>query len=549
MNIPFNDTDSQEPLHNQPEDLGLTYEQALKTAGDQNKYQIRIGLLVGIGMMIAGLQIMGFPFIFKPPDIQCQSKTGRWFDCLPNAESCLLPMRQKPGSHNSIMVTFDLYCSGDQSRITVETSYMIASALGVVALAPIADRYGKRVALMVSYLVTCISLVVASFSPNWIVFLIFVILSGLGRAPFIYYGYQLLVEVSNEHFRSVGVLIMGVAFASGAAATGAIMTLVNYNWQVFYLYFIALPSVFGAVFVYSWADESPMSFFPKRNYEKAREALRRISLVNKKEVPEFQFVEELNRTPKDAQAALDFHDTGKGADQYSFIDLFRYKSLRMSAIGGAYVSFVTYFIFYGQILAVDTLSKDPVTVAILTSAVEGLACIASERFLTKFNRRPTVITSFLLTAVSFLLYSVLSPERLCTLDNHSCYRIMLYVGYVELSVGRFYIAMLMCTTFVYSNELFPTVIRSRGSGLVNFCGRIGSVIPSSVIFICRRLKLNPALLFGLVAIPGCLVAYFMKETKGQPLANHIEEEEKKEMEKQVRVDQLERRIQFDEVTL
>ena len=43
----------------------VTYEEALNMAGDQHTYQMRLGFLIAIGMVIAGLQIMGFPFIFR----------------------------------------------------------------------------------------------------------------------------------------------------------------------------------------------------------------------------------------------------------------------------------------------------------------------------------------------------------------------------------------------------------------------------------------------------------------------------------------------------
>jgi len=364
--------------------------------------------------------------------------------------------------------------------------------------------------------VTCLSLLLCPFSPNWIFFNAFVFLSGLGRAPFIYYGFQLLVEVSNERFRAFGTLIMGVSFAIGAALSGALIQFVDFDWKHFYLCCLSIPSMFGFPFVYFWADESPLSFFPLRKYEKAREAVFNVARVNGNtgRMPSyFRFTEEKGNVETEL---IQDYDKKTEVNKYTMLDLFRYRSLRNAALGGAYICFVTYFIFYGQMLAVDTLSKDPVVVSIVTSIVEAIACIASVQFITRMNRRSLLMLSFTLTAISFCTFGLVNL-------NNSPYGI--YIGYIELSIGRFWIATLMCTTFVYINELFPTVIRSRGSGLVNFFGRVGSFIPSTVIHVCKGAGICPTVIFGLMAVPAIALSYFMLETKGKALSNHIEEED------------------------
>jgi len=290
--------------------------------------------------------------------------------------------------------------------------------------------------------------------------------------------------------------------------------------------------------VYYWADESPISYFPAHNYAEARKCLQRIAKVNGRTLPEFKFVPEQTYLP--IAQEIEGEEMLVGAHKYSYLDLMRYKSLRFSVLGGAYVSFVTYFVFYGQILAIDVLTENPTFVAILTSLIEALACVASVRFLAKFTRKATMIISFTISAIAFLLYGIVTKEKVCDIGNSQCEQIFLYLEYVELSVGRFWIAMLMCTTFVYANELFPTVIRSRGSGVVNFFGRIGSIIPSSAIYFCKQFGISPALIFGAVAAPACLIVLFMRETKGKPLLHHIEEEEKADLEKQLLAEQLER---------
>lgn len=511
--------DLRDPLKDADQDITLTYEEAIQQAGPSSSYQVRIGFIIALGMIIAGLQIMAFPFIFQVPSAQCL-QNGVWSDCTPDADTCQNPIRPQEGSYNTVSNTFKQYCTADASRILVETSYMIASAFGVLFVAPIADRYGKRVALLISYIVTCASLLALPFVHYWGFFVALIILSGLGRAPFVYYGFQLLVEVSNENFRGIGVLIMGVAFAMGASLAGVLNSAVGFDWQKFYLFFLAIPSVVGVPFVYFWADESPLSFLSAQKYNQARDSIKKIAQVNKRKLSCFHFAEE--KDILDTSPLLE--ERRRGASTYSYVDLFKISSLRKSVIGGAYISFATYFVFYGQMLAVDSLSaNDPVAVSIITSIIEAIACIASTRFLTKLNRRTVLMMSFTLTAVAFAIFGLVKPSLLCSSGNDNCAQIQMYIGFVELSFGRFWIALLMCTMFVYANELFPTVLRSRGSGLVNFFGRVGSVLPSTVIYLCKRASISPALIFSAVAIPAIIVSWLMKETKGRTLPNFVGE--------------------------
>jgi hypothetical protein len=47
-------------------------------------------------------------------------------------------------------------------------------------------------------------------------------------------------------------------------------------------------------------------------------------------------------------------------------------------------------------------------------------------------------------------------------------------------VGKATIVSCFCTIFIYSSELFPTVIRSVGVGTCTFFGRLGSLLAPQV---------------------------------------------------------------------
>jgi hypothetical protein len=57
-------------------------------------------------------------------------------------------------------------------------------------------------------------------------------------------------------------------------------------------------------------------------------------------------------------------------------------------------------------------------------------------------------------------------------------------------VGKATIVSCFCTIFIYSSEIFPTVIRSVGVGTCTFFGRVGSLLAPQVRA-CQRIEDNP----------------------------------------------------------
>ena len=55
-------------------------------------------------------------------------------------------------------------------------------------------------------------------------------------------------------------------------------------------------------------------------------------------------------------------------------------------------------------------------------------------------------------------------------------------------VGKAAVVSCFCTIFIYSNEIFPTVIRTVGVGACAFFGRVGSLLAPQLLLLVRNVE-------------------------------------------------------------
>ena len=54
-------------------------------------------------------------------------------------------------------------------------------------------------------------------------------------------------------------------------------------------------------------------------------------------------------------------------------------------------------------------------------------------------------------------------------------------------IGKAAVVSCFCSIFIYSSEIFPTVIRTVGVGCCVFFGRIGSLVAPQILMLVRHL--------------------------------------------------------------
>ncbi|XP_014663311.1 PREDICTED: organic cation transporter protein-like [Priapulus caudatus] len=79
--------------------------------------------------------------------------------------------------------------------------------------------------------------------------------------------------------------------------------------------------------------------------------------------------------------------------------------------------------------------------------------------------------------------------------------------------------------YLYSGELYPTVVRNIGLGSNSTWARVSAILAPYVALLGMYRREYPLLIFGVLAISAGIAALFLPETKDQELPETLEDGE------------------------
>merc|ERR1740137_112968 len=92
-------------------------------------------------------------------------------------------------------------------------------------------------------------------------------------------------------------------------------------------------------------------------------------------------------------------------------------------------------------------------------------------------------------------------------------------------IGRAVMSILVALMYVYSAELYPTVVRNCGLGFCSIFGRIGGMLGPQIFKFSRYSICLPGIMVGVITILGGILSFSLPETNQAPLLETLEEAE------------------------
>ncbi|NWS70729.1 S22AD protein, partial [Crotophaga sulcirostris] len=86
-------------------------------------------------------------------------------------------------------------------------------------------------------------------------------------------------------------------------------------------------------------------------------------------------------------------------------------------------------------------------------------------------------------------------------------------------IGKFTATASFSTSYVYSAELFPTVVRQTGVGLCSMSARVAGVLAPLIRLLEQYHRAIPMAIFGSAPVVGGLLCFLLPETRGVDLAD------------------------------
>ncbi|MFC4049658.1 MFS transporter [Actinomadura syzygii] len=337
-------------------------------------------------------------------------------------------------------------------------SGLTGTVLGSLLWGWLGDRIGRRSSILlagVMFVTTAICGAMPSFGWN----LVMCFMMGLAAGGMLPITFSLLAEtIPGRHRGWVMVLIGGnlaLAYVITSSLSEALVP--HFSWRILWL--VGLPTGVLLIALNRWIPESPGFLLAHGREAEAREIMARYDAVA--------------RGPATAPA----EERPDAADGAGFGPLFRPPFAGLSAavlVLGLGIGLVTYGFQLWipsnlQGLGLDQRTADR---ALRDSALLGLPLVfAAAAMYGLWSAKRTIIVLTALTAAALAAFAV-AGESLA----HS--RGWLYVLLAGPIVGTATIAAVLAA---YSSEIYPTRIRSRGSGLSAGVGKLGGVVVTVVL--------------------------------------------------------------------
>lgn len=378
----------------------------------------------------------------------------------------------------------------------------VGQMLGAVGFGWIAEKYGRRTSLRWSVAVISLFSLACAFSWNYMSFLVFRTIQGLGLGGEVPVGATYMNEVSAARFRGRIVLLLQAAFAIGIVFTSLISIWIvpNLGWQWMF-YIGALPAIL-ALLLRQLMPESPRWLAGKGRLSEADTVLDKIEA-------------EVTKDGKTLLPALPAQIPPIEVKTTNLASLFEGQYLGRTIVLWS-LMFCTSVVGYGLLTWMPTIYrtvlKVPVSEALqygLSASVASLLGVLLGAFLIdRIGRRPIFLLGFFGSAAA------LTALWWVSLQVSTIYIVVL------AALGLFFISMLLSGLYLYVPELYPTRMRALGAGVASAWLRIGAIVgPTLVGFILGVGNLNSVfLMFAVTGVVGGLIIVFAAiETRGRPL--------------------------------
>ncbi|XP_070773626.1 solute carrier family 22 member 6 [Enoplosus armatus] len=403
---------------------------------------------------------------------------------------------------STIISDWHLVCDMRSLKQMGQTVYMGGVLVGAVVFGGLSDRYGRRILLLISNLLMAVAGTCAAFSNSFPLFCLFrfgcgMALSGLGLNTF-----SLIVEWIPTRVRTVVGTITGYCYTVGQLLLAVIAYFIR-DWRWLTLA-VSLP--FYVFFLISWWYlESSRWLVLSNKSEKAIENLKSVAKFNgRHEEGEKIDIKMLQESMKKEMSC--------SQGSYSVLDLFRTPTMRTMTVCLSAVWLSTSIAYYGLAMDLQKFGVDIYLIQVIFGAVDIPAKVVITVSMSFIGRRPSQCGALIIAGCTILI-NLLVPYDQQT--ARTCLAV----------VGKGCLAASFNCCYLYSGELYPTIIRQNGMGWASMMARIGAMVAPMVLLAGDHIPWLPGLIYGGAPILSGAAALFLPETLGSPLPDTIQDVE------------------------
>ncbi|KAI1280656.1 Organic cation transporter protein [Halotydeus destructor] len=502
----------------------------LSQLGDFGPYQCYLVLVASIPQFLAGIAVLQNIFLLGVPKHRCyvpgfdddtSAFNEPWTNlAIPASNSCQMYHLANHtagdvlwSSGNLTILSCQKYIYSTESFIETAVSewnlvcdlqwlpslstsvFMLGNIAGSLIYGTLSDKYGRRHVLALGALAQFLSAILVSLSPNMYLFTVASFLVSTNEIGQYITGYVLGIEFVGAKHRTWCASGFQIAFAMGQAS---LAVLANYIRQWRHLE-LCLAIIFASVSLVRFlVPESPKWLESRGRTDEAHDFLLKGAKWNKiqlkKSVP--------------FQTLSPVFDP-KAEKPETFVDIFKHNKLRRWSLN-LFVSWaVSGFIYFGLSFSADSIGEG--SSIYFTTAIMCITAIPFVLLITiamnRWGRKGSLIVTFLAAGACCVLAAM-------------------FDGWPRLFfaiMGRGCIAASYAVIYIYSAEIYPTMVRSLAIGLCSTFSTLGGVIAPLTLAMKFAGESTPMILCGCSALVAGVLAFDLPETRGKQLPDTMDD--------------------------
>uniref|UniRef100_A0A4W3IUK6 Solute carrier family 22 member 5-like n=1 Tax=Callorhinchus milii TaxID=7868 RepID=A0A4W3IUK6_CALMI len=459
------------------------YDEAIAFLGDWGAFQKTVFFLLSVSVIPNGYVGLSMVFLADTPQHHCRlpdSLNGT------TGEPCVDGWEYSTDRYISTIVTqWDLVCDSNWKGPLCTSMFFIGVLCGSFLSGQLSDRYGRKNILFASMGVQAVFSLIQVASQSWEMFCVLFFLIGLGQISNYVAAFVLGTELLCKSVRvAFGTLGLPMFYALGYMLLPFIAYYIR-DWSMLLLA-LSLP---GLLYVPLWwfIPESPRWLLVQGRVEEAEVIVKAVAKRN-----------------GITHVGVIFNNEDLLKRTHNYLDLVRSSNIRNITV---LCSFICYF---GLSLNTSNMNGDPY-INCFISATSEIAASTAAWWLLRTSPRRIATASLLLLGGTLLLLTQLMPSSLPM------------VTMLLAMVGKCAITTAFNIVYIYSMELYPTVVRNMGVGACIMASRVGAIFSPYLTYLGTYNKVLPFMLMGFFTIVAGVVCLILPETRDGSLPDTVQQ--------------------------
>ncbi|XP_031565337.1 organic cation transporter-like protein isoform X1 [Actinia tenebrosa] len=488
-----------------------TTERVIKKVGSFGWYQLRVFAIISYAVFFTSFVLMVMTFSTAEPPWKCKANST---SCTLNGtfkagdkdyeHRCQIPRKDwefaVEGNFDSIVTEWDLVCdTAVYASLTNSLTFLLGIFGGVLA-SILSDKFGRKTVVFPFTMLTCTCGFLSAFAQTYWVFVFFRALAGIGLGGASNSGYILVMEYIGVRYRGA----VGIGYWSSWILSLGLLSLLGYliqDWRILSISTSAPGMIF---FLFWWfTPESLRWLLVRGKTDEAKKTLKTAARVNKKVILDDDM--NLLGTDEEKERLGDIRD------------LFVSRSMAHRTLLSWFCWFVNGLVYYGISLSTPTVGGNMYLNFFLSTVCEAIAMAIAVPILNRFGRKKTIIVCLWLSGVVMITAALLSYYD----DGSQGFLAGKIVSAMVL--GKFFITISYDGVYLYSSELFPTVVRNTATGTSNASSRVGSTLAPYIVYSQRLHPMTPFAIMSATAFVCGILFTSLPETNKKAMPDTVKQ--------------------------